>query len=121
MTTTTCVCDCRYGHVQLIRFLLQHGADPNIQDKDGDTPLHSCECPECATVLVGAGATLTSRNHEGLIPIQVVFNDVGTETETVQTLKRMHESEGIDVPPLEVDEEDGDEDAVQFNISFVDR
>jgi len=28
------------GHLDVVKLLLEHGADPNVQDDEGETPLH---------------------------------------------------------------------------------
>ena len=56
-----------YGHLELARYLLAHGADPQIRDGDDDTPLHVCETVECAELLLAAGAALDSVNSEGFL------------------------------------------------------
>lgn len=33
---------CRYGHDKIVKLLIENGADPNISDEDGETPLHYC-------------------------------------------------------------------------------
>eukprot|EP01041_Mallomonas_annulata_P009579 gene9579-19905_t len=45
-----------YGHIQLIQILLTAGANPNLRDLDGDTPLHVCELREVAELLIAHGA-----------------------------------------------------------------
>jgi ankyrin repeat protein len=54
-----------YGHTELIQFLLSSGANPNLRDFDGDTPLHFCEDPEVAEFLLSHGADPTVVNNEG--------------------------------------------------------
>mmetsp|Transcript_32154 Transcript_32154/g.54221 ORF Transcript_32154/g.54221 Transcript_32154/m.54221 type:complete len:84 (-) Transcript_32154:384-635(-) len=34
-----------YGHMEVINYLLSVGADVNLRDEDGDTPLLVCESP----------------------------------------------------------------------------
>ena len=52
---------------------LQSGADPNVRDKDGDTPLHWAaefnENPGVVAALVDAGADPKARNKWGLTPL----------------------------------------------------
>lgn len=45
-----------YGHKELITYLLENGADVNIQDPEGDSPLFVCETVDIAEMLVKAGA-----------------------------------------------------------------
>lgn len=40
----------------MIKYLLEKGADVNIQDPEGDSPLFVCETVEIAKMLVEAGA-----------------------------------------------------------------
>ncbi len=54
-----------YGHIELIQALLNTGANPNLRDEDGDTPLHVCEAPDVAELLIAHGADPTAVNAEG--------------------------------------------------------
>lgn len=54
-----------YGHADLIEFLLSSGADLNLRDIDGDTPLLVCEEPEIFELLIQHGANAEDVNSEG--------------------------------------------------------
>lgn len=41
-----------YGHIDLLKLLISKGGDINIQDNDGDTPLHHCEDLNTATFII---------------------------------------------------------------------
>ncbi|CAG9788484.1 unnamed protein product [Diatraea saccharalis] len=57
------------GHVEAVRLLLQHGADPNKQDHlHGNTALHEAAWKgysRCVALLAGGGAELRARNGGG--------------------------------------------------------
>lgn len=58
-----------------VRFLLQRGANPNLQDGDGDRfPLHWTAAfgdhHECAQILLQAGADVNVRDASGLTPLE---------------------------------------------------
>mmetsp|Transcript_1818 Transcript_1818/g.5187 ORF Transcript_1818/g.5187 Transcript_1818/m.5187 type:complete len:658 (+) Transcript_1818:24-1997(+) len=58
-----------------VRLLLRRGANPNLQDGDGDRyPLHWASAfgdhDECAEILVQAGASLDARDANGHTPIE---------------------------------------------------
>ncbi|KAF9584964.1 hypothetical protein BGW38_004466 [Lunasporangiospora selenospora] len=53
-----------YGHKELAQYLLDNGANVNIQDNDNDTPLFVCETVELAEFLIGAGANPMHKNIE---------------------------------------------------------
>ncbi|GAV29502.1 hypothetical protein PMKS-003003 [Pichia membranifaciens] len=56
-----------YGNIDLLRYLLQNGGDPNVQDSDGDTPLHHTESLDTAKVLVQEfNANYRLKNNDGL-------------------------------------------------------
>ena len=54
--------------------LLQHGADVNRSDKDGNSPIHyACKASDCSvdllTALLSTGASATKRNRWGQTPL----------------------------------------------------
>ncbi|KAI8921568.1 ankyrin repeat-containing domain protein [Entophlyctis helioformis] len=55
-----------YAHLDLIQLLLtKFGADANVTDFDGDTPLHVTETVDAAKMLIDLGADPTQRNNAG--------------------------------------------------------
>ena len=59
------------GHENVGTFLIEHGADMDLQDKDGDTTLHyaaSSSLPEIVKTFLNLGAS-HMRNHQGLTPL----------------------------------------------------
>ncbi|KAH3668869.1 hypothetical protein OGAPHI_002624 [Ogataea philodendri] len=58
-----------YGNLDLLRYLISQGGDINVQDSDGDTPLHHAESVEVAKVLVEElNADYKLKNNDGLTP-----------------------------------------------------
>ena len=41
-----------YGHINLLQYLIDNGGDINIQDNEGDTPLHHVEDVKSAKYLI---------------------------------------------------------------------
>jgi ankyrin repeat protein len=59
--------------VEIVRRLLEHGADPNIRNKKHKTPLHrasSLGWLEAARLLLSYGAKVDERDEEGKTPFQ---------------------------------------------------
>jgi ankyrin repeat protein len=54
-----------YGHIDLVDFLLSHGANINLRDADGDTPILVCEEPQVFEFLVNRGANPKDINSIG--------------------------------------------------------
>ncbi|CAH6791092.1 tonsoku-like protein [Phodopus roborovskii] len=82
-----------YGHLEIVRFLLDHGAtvdDPGGQGCDGITPLHdalNCGHFEVAELLIERGASVTLRTKKGFSPLETLqqwvklyFRDLDLET-----------------------------------------
>jgi ankyrin repeat protein len=64
-----------YGHQKLITALLAAGADINIEDVDGDTPLLVCEDPEVFELLLKNGADVKKTNNLGWGILEKVIDD----------------------------------------------
>lgn len=54
-----------YGHEELIKYLISIGANVNLRDNDGDTPILICEEPEIFLLLKSYGADPTAVNNMG--------------------------------------------------------
>ncbi|KAE8902462.1 hypothetical protein PF005_g18394 [Phytophthora fragariae] len=72
-----------YNHMELVVFLLASGADAKLGDNEMDTPLHRCETVECAKLLLEHGADLNARNTEGQTPYDVAIEDEHEELKTL--------------------------------------
>jgi ankyrin repeat protein len=59
-----------YGEDEYVALLLQAGANPNSQDKAGDTPLHLAKNGQVAEQLIAAGARLNVTNSRGQTAFQ---------------------------------------------------
>jgi len=68
---------CKFKKAKVVEFLLNNGADPNIKDAMGETPLFDAVrsgCYKCIELLSSAGVNLNQSNNGGLIPIQIAFD-----------------------------------------------
>lgn len=56
-----------YGHLDVMRLLLDSGASATMADNDGDTPLHVCSTADCAELLLESAGhnLLLVRNEDG--------------------------------------------------------
>jgi ankyrin repeat protein len=64
----------REGNMDILRLLVEHGADITTVDIDGFTPLHWAvreENVDLARLLVGHGADTTAEDIDGLTPLQL--------------------------------------------------
>lgn len=62
-----------YGHVDLLQYLIEKGGDINVQDNEGDTPLHHVEEVETAKYMVEKlGANYKIKNNDGLTAQQYI-------------------------------------------------
>jgi len=89
-----------YNQIPTVRWLLQQksGINPinvNIQDSDGDTPLHHCDTVDAARVLIEEGnVNFRTKNHEGKNALQVKEEELedaddSDDSSEIQELKRL--------------------------------
>lgn len=72
------------GMLAVVEHLLTAGADPNVRNADGDTPLHTNGDATVARRLLDAGADPNARNGMGNTPL--TFAAIGLAPELVRTL-----------------------------------
>ncbi|CAK1586617.1 unnamed protein product [Parnassius mnemosyne] len=72
------------GHVEAVRLLLEHGANPNKQDNvHGNTALHEAAWKgysRCAALLARGGADLRARNAAGFAPLHLACQNGHNQT-----------------------------------------
>ncbi len=72
---------CMIGRADIVRFLLEHGADANCRDNDNDTPLHSAAINGSAEVVnvlfeYGALSTINAVDNHGYTALHsAAFHD----------------------------------------------
>ena len=73
-----------------VRLLVEEGADKDIRDSLGRTPLHgaaTCGNYECARLLLEAGADASARDNNGCTPLDMTG---GKHQKDVAALLRQH-------------------------------
>ena len=65
---------CNHGYLEIVKALIEHGADVNVRGLDGDTPLHDAAVnghEEITIVLIQSGGNPESENDKKETPIEV--------------------------------------------------
>ena len=80
-----------HGDLKMVSFLIDHGANVNLQDQNGDTALHYterrfvCATPKIVCALLTAGASLLF-NNQGLTPLLATSNRGNRNVRMVECL-----------------------------------
>jgi ankyrin repeat protein len=75
--------------VDIVRRLLDHGADPNIRNKSHTTPLHRASSHgwlEAARLLLSFGAKVDDKDEEGMTPFQLATSHLERRDEMRELL-----------------------------------
>ena len=107
-----------WGHPHVLLWLLQHGANADARDADGDTPLHACEAPDCATMLLAAGAKLACENLNGETPFALAVAD--RRAEMIRWFEHMYATRGLTLPHVDPPEDADEVDETDDDISSGD-
>ena len=64
------------GHLEIVRLLIQHGADPNVREQGGYTPLHAAaqnDDEEMIRTLLFGGADLNIKSKDDKTPLDLAM------------------------------------------------
>ncbi len=73
-----------WGKIDAIRFLLEKGADPNLVDADGFSPLMRAQDVETIKLLLNAHADINAKDNAGFTPLMHAIN--GEKSREIVTL-----------------------------------
>lgn len=71
------------GDCYVVRRLLESGANVDVVDSSGKTPLNFVKDPSIASILLEFGADINSEDHEGLTPICWICEKPGMVSKTI--------------------------------------
>jgi ankyrin repeat protein len=88
------------ANTNLARVLLEHGANPNCQDEEGDTPVHAAiksrivvDPTEYVELLLAHGADAAIRNKAGKTPLEEAELQAGKDAETYYPVRELGKKE----------------------------
>ncbi|KAF9973996.1 hypothetical protein BGZ73_002718 [Actinomortierella ambigua] len=88
---TALIAAARYGHVEMVKILLDLDADINHQDNDGATALHCAAAYgnlQCIEMLIQRGIDTSIKNQDGWTALAFAFSD--SVAEHMEACRRSH-------------------------------
>ena len=85
------------GYLDVVRYLLEQGANRDKATNDGTTPLHYAAFHgrlEIAKLLMVYGADLNARNNQGQLPIDIARNEEIKQAIRDEPRRRLDEAPG---------------------------
>ena len=64
-----------FDYSKIVKVLISFGADVNLQNNKGETPLHMASTIEMAKILIDAGADIYIPNSRGDLPYETARDD----------------------------------------------
>lgn len=64
-----------YSQFEIVKYLLEHGANVNVEDFEKDTPLYVAETVEMAQLLLDHGADPKRVNEDGISPAATAYEE----------------------------------------------
>ena len=68
------------GRKEVVKILINAGANVNAKASDASTPLHYAENKEIAELLIAEGADVNEKNNKGITPLDDAISNRRTET-----------------------------------------
>ncbi|KAI1695267.1 ankyrin repeats (many copies) domain-containing protein [Ditylenchus destructor] len=88
------------NHVDVCKWLLSVGADPEMRTEDGWTALHCAACwanHEVVSLLLSHGMSVNSRSNGNLTPLHLAINSAEDPIRVKTTVKVLLDAPGIDL------------------------
>ncbi|KAG0241203.1 hypothetical protein BGW41_006196 [Actinomortierella wolfii] len=124
---TALIAAARYGHVEMVKILLDLDADINHQDNDGATALHCAAAYgnlQCIEVLIQRGIDTTIKNQDGWTALAFAFSD--SVAEHMEECRRSFLAKGeatttdtdkaVSTPPTPPDSSSSTESQIQKRV-----
>ncbi len=64
-----------YSQIEIVKYLLEHGANVDVEDFEKDTPLYVAETVEMAQLLLDHGADPKKINEDGITPAATAYEE----------------------------------------------
>ncbi|XP_055629469.1 ankyrin repeat domain-containing protein 54-like [Toxorhynchites rutilus septentrionalis] len=87
---------CSRGFTDSVKLLLENGANPNIRDLNGNTPLHLASCTEHIAIidlLLKYGTNVTLKDSNGLIALEIAIGKLRLSDRIISKMQKLTKSD----------------------------